>query len=283
MRKLLMGRSPTVNSTLVETNTASECETSRRSSRRLLSPISSLHSRCTDGAEFEERWCELVAHETARAGVGVRAIFFTLHRSWTQTDEAALIWHLQQKENKLNSSVTAVGRFGDLKQDRCSLQVSDFKASEVHVVDVVFWFAEIIWHIRGNRLYSAWFLLTSNICSDCWAAVVVRNRRSCSLQKGSWVIIVCSRKRPKKQKTQFQVCGMTVYNVLFWGLNYTKRSLKTCKMEKEKQICILWLRRCRKNTNQCFVRELWKTKATNRNFCCQNKTEKGSWRTFVGC
>lgn len=76
-----MGRSPTVNSTLVETNTASECERSRRSSRRPVSPMSSLHSRCTDGAEFEERWRELVAHEAARAGVRVGAIFVTLHRT----------------------------------------------------------------------------------------------------------------------------------------------------------------------------------------------------------
>lgn len=57
------------------------CERSGRSSRRPASPISSVHSRCPDGAEFEERWRELVAHEAARAGVRVGAVFFALHRT----------------------------------------------------------------------------------------------------------------------------------------------------------------------------------------------------------
>lgn len=44
----------------------------------------------------------------------------------------------------MKSPLTAVGRFGDLKQNRPSLQVSDFETGEVHVVDIVFRFAEII-------------------------------------------------------------------------------------------------------------------------------------------
>lgn len=46
--------------------------------------------------------------------------------------------------SKFNSTVTAVGRLGDLKQNRSSLQVSDFEACEVHVVDVVLGVAEVI-------------------------------------------------------------------------------------------------------------------------------------------
>lgn len=40
--------------------------------------------------------------------------------------------------------LTAVRRFGDLKQHRSRLQVPDFEACEVDVVDVVLGFAEIV-------------------------------------------------------------------------------------------------------------------------------------------
>lgn len=51
---------------------------------------------------------------------------------------------LGRRRSKVESSLTAIGRFGDLKQNRPCLQVSDFKTGEVHVVDIIFKFAEII-------------------------------------------------------------------------------------------------------------------------------------------
>lgn len=42
-------------------------------------------------------------------------------------------------------SLTGVRRFGDLKQHRSRLQVSDFEPREVDVVDIVLRFAQIVW------------------------------------------------------------------------------------------------------------------------------------------
>lgn len=50
----------------------------------------------------------------------------------------------------VNSSLTDVWRFGDLKQHRSRLQVSDFESCEVDVVDVVLRFAQIIWMETEN-------------------------------------------------------------------------------------------------------------------------------------
>lgn len=86
--------------------------------------------------------------------------------------QSCYCWYLQQTENncllgwrrsKVKSSLTAIGRFGDLKQNRPSLQVSDFKTGEVHVVDIVFRFAEII----CNTTEQIQFLLL--IYQDCFS------------------------------------------------------------------------------------------------------------------
>lgn len=53
-----------------------------------------------------------------------------------------LCWGFWECED---SSLTSVGRLGDLKQHRSRLQVSDFESRKVNVVDVVLGFAKIVW------------------------------------------------------------------------------------------------------------------------------------------
>lgn len=52
----------------------------------------------------------------------------------------------------VNLSLTDVWRFGDLKQHRSRLQVSDFESREVDAVDVVLRFAQIVWMETENTL-----------------------------------------------------------------------------------------------------------------------------------
>lgn len=52
----------------------------------------------------------------------------------------------------VNSSLTDVWRFGDLKQHRSRLQVSDFESCEVDAVDIVLGFAQIVWMQTENTL-----------------------------------------------------------------------------------------------------------------------------------
>lgn len=48
----------------------------------------------------------------------------------------------------VNTSLTAVRRFGDLKQHCSSLQIPDLETCEINVEDVVFRFAQIVCDVK---------------------------------------------------------------------------------------------------------------------------------------
>lgn len=55
------------------------------------------------------------------------------------------------KFSGVGASLTTVGRFGDLKQHSSRLQVSDFEACKINVVDIVLRFTKIVWNELEQR------------------------------------------------------------------------------------------------------------------------------------